>query len=449
MKNGKKIISAIDIGTSKICVIIASIDENNLLEILGIGSNKSIGIKKGIVVNINDTVNAINIAIEKAENQSGEKIDSIIMGISGEHIRGINNTGVIMVQNGNQEIDNNDIKRVLKHAQTITLPLERRILHVLSQDYKVDDQTGIKDPLGMIGNRLETKVHLVTSERTREQNILKCIEKVGLDITDVVLNPLATSYSVLDKNEKDLGIALIDIGAGTTEVIVYTDGGVQHTGIIPLGGNNITLDIAHGVQTTIENAEKLKCNYGIAKEALANPEEIISSIKDSSLPFAITLANNNTTQGDPNKTIATNAPDSRITVDGFSGGYTTKGTELKRLYFSDETQQIVDGFMVSETEGELATPDLTEDSVEYYFKLLTDKQVDAKIACSCASTFNRDSYYIDIDFDCVEEKELEKVYYDIYGSATSPEICNLPSPTASTPFDRMVEDTGADDCEDE
>ncbi len=279
MKNGKKIISAIDIGTSKICVIIASIDENNLLEILGIGSNKSIGIKKGIVVNMNDTVNAINIAIEKAENQSGEKIDSIIMGISGEHIRGINNTGVIMVQNGNQEIDNNDIKRVLKHAQTITLPLERRILHVLSQDYKVDDQTGIKDPLGMIGNRLETKVHLVTSERTREQNILKCIEKVGLDITDVVLNPLATSYSVLDKNEKDLGIALIDIGAGTTEVIVYTDGGVQHTGIIPLGGNNITLDIAHGVQTTIENAEKLKCNYGIAKEALANPEEIIN-IKD-------------------------------------------------------------------------------------------------------------------------------------------------------------------------
>jgi cell division protein FtsA len=279
MKNEKKIISAIDIGTSKICTIIANYDKNNLIEILGIGQSKSIGIKKGIVVNINDTVNAINNAIEKAENQSGEKLDSCIIGISGEHIRGINNTGVIMVQNNNQEIDNQDIQRVLKHAQTITLPLERRILHVLSQDYKVDEQAGIKDPLGMIGNRLETKVHLVTSELAREKNITKCIDQVGLDINDIVLNPLATSYSVLDNNEKDLGIALIDIGAGTTEIIVYTDGGVQHTGIIPIGGNNITLDIAHGVQTTIENAEKLKCNYGIAKEALANPEEIIN-IKD-------------------------------------------------------------------------------------------------------------------------------------------------------------------------
>ena len=279
MTNDKKIISAIDIGTSKICAIIANYDENNLIEILGIGYSKSIGIKKGIVVNISNTVNAINDAIKKAEDQSGEKIDSCIIGISGEHIRGINNTGVIMVQNNNQEIDNNDIQRVLKHAQTITLPLERRILHVLSQDYKVDEQSGIKDPLGMIGNRLETKVHLITSENTREKNITKCIEKVGLDIDDIVLNPLATSYSVLDENEKSLGIALIDIGAGTTEIIVYTDGGVQHSGIIPLGGNNITLDIAHGVQTTIENAEKLKCNYGIAKEALANPEEVIN-IKD-------------------------------------------------------------------------------------------------------------------------------------------------------------------------
>jgi len=279
MKNEKTLISAIDIGTSKICVLIANYGQNNSIEILGIGQSKSIGINKGIVVNINETVNAINNAIEEAENQSGEKIDSCTIGISGEHIRGINNIGVIMVKSNNQEIDNNDIKRVLKHAQTITLPLEKRILHVLSQNYKVDDQTGIKDPLGMIGHRLETKVHLVISEVARERNITKCIDQVGLDINNIVLNPLATSYSVLDKNEKNLGIALIDIGAGTTEIIVYTDDGVQHTGIIPLGGNNITLDIAHGVQTTIENAEKLKKDYGIAKEALANPEEIIN-IKD-------------------------------------------------------------------------------------------------------------------------------------------------------------------------
>ena len=279
MKNEKQIITAIDIGTSKICVVTASFDENNILEILGIGKSKSLGIKKGIVVNINDTVDGIKKSIRDAENQSGEKINNCVIGISGEHIRGINNTGVIMVQNNNQEIDNNDIDRVLKHAQTITLPLERRILHVLSQDFKVDDQSGIIDPIGMIGNRLETKVHLVTSEKTLEQNIISCIERSDINLKNIILNPLATSYSVLDQNEKDLGIALIDIGAGTTEVIVYAEGGVQHTGIIPLGGNNITLDIAHGVQTTIENAEKLKCKYGIAKEALANPDELIN-IKD-------------------------------------------------------------------------------------------------------------------------------------------------------------------------
>ena len=172
MKNEKTLISAIDIGTSKICVIIAYYDENYSIDILGIGLSQSFGIKKGIVVNINDTVNAINSSIDQAENQSGKTIDSCIIGISGEHIRGINNTGVIMVQNNNQEIDNNDIKRVLQHAQTITLPLERRILHVLSQDFKVDEQAGIKDPLGMIGNRLETIVHLVTSELTREKYII-------------------------------------------------------------------------------------------------------------------------------------------------------------------------------------------------------------------------------------------------------------------------------------
>lgn len=282
MSDEKKIIiSGIDIGTSKICAVIASWSENQPFEILGIGQAPSLGLKKGVVVNINETASSIKKAIDEAQNQSGETFDECYVGITGEHIRGINNIGVITVSKNNstnleQEITKSDIKRVLEHAQSITLPMERRILHVLSQDFKVDDHDGIKDPLGMIGHRLETKVHLVTSELTKEKNLHSCLERAEIDVIDFVLEPLAAGYSVLDQNEKDLGIALIDIGGGTTDVIVYYDGGVRQTSVIPLGSKNITADIAHGVQTTLEQAEMLKCQYGMAKEALASPDEIIT-----------------------------------------------------------------------------------------------------------------------------------------------------------------------------
>ncbi len=282
MSDDKKlIISGIDIGTSKIVALIAGWSEDKPIEILGIGTAPSTGLKRGIVVNINDTANSIKEAIAEAENQSGEKIESCYVGITGEHIRGINNTGVITVSKNNtvpldQEITKSDINRVLEHAQSITLPSERRILHVLSQEFKVDDHDGIKDPMGMIGHRLETKVHIVTSEVTKEKNLNACLERAGVDVIDFVLEPLASSYSILDKNEKDLGVALIDIGGGTTDVIVYSEGGVRQTSVIPLGGRNITSDIAHGVQTTLEQAEMLKCQYGMAKEALANPDDKIT-----------------------------------------------------------------------------------------------------------------------------------------------------------------------------
>lgn len=282
MSDDKKMIfSGIDIGTSKIVALIASYSEGKPIEILGIGQAPSNGLKRGIVVNINDTANSIKEAITEAENQSGEKIESCYVGITGEHIRGINNTGVITVSKNStvpsdQEITKSDIKRVLDHAQSITLPMERRILHVLSQEFRVDDHGGIKDPQGMIGHRLETKVHLVTSELTKEKNLNTCLERAGIDVIDFVLEPLAASYAILDQNEKDLGVALIDIGGGTTDVIVYSEGGVRQTAVIPLGGKNITSDIAHGVQTTLEQAEMLKCQYGMAKEALASPDDKIT-----------------------------------------------------------------------------------------------------------------------------------------------------------------------------
>ncbi len=278
----KRIISGIDIGTSKIIAIIAEWSEKNPVEILGVGSAKSTGMKKGVVVNINDTVTGIRKAVDIAESQAGIKIDAAYVGITGEHIRGINNTGVITVSKTNtrvptdQEITEYDKQRVLEHAQSITLPLERRILHVLPQEFKVDDHSGINDPEGMNGHRLEAKVHLITGAKNTDKNLRNCLDKAEIDVIKFVVNPYASSCAVCDKNEKKLGVALLDIGCGTTEIIVFYDDGVHHTGVIPYGGDSITADIAHGVQTTLELAEKLKCEYGTAKEALASTERNIT-----------------------------------------------------------------------------------------------------------------------------------------------------------------------------
>ncbi|MBC8479687.1 MAG: cell division protein FtsA [FCB group bacterium] len=280
--DSKRIITGIDIGTTKVCVIIAQWTEDKPLEILGVGKAKSTGLKKGIVVNISETVTAVNKAVNDAQKQAGIEVEAAFVGITGDHIRGFNNTGVITVSKNatriptDQQITELDKQRVLEHAQSITLPLDRRILHVLPQEFKVDDHGGIKDPESMSGHRLEAKVHLVTGAKNTEKNLASCLEKAGIDVISFVVDPLASSYSVCDPNEKKLGVALLDIGGGTTDVIVYFDDGVHHTGVIPFGGESITSDIAHGVQTTLEQAEKLKCQYGIAKEALASTESDIS-----------------------------------------------------------------------------------------------------------------------------------------------------------------------------
>ena len=279
----KKIISGIDIGTTKIAVVIAEWNKiNNEISILGVGESPSNGLKKGIVVNMNQTVKSINEALSLAEKQADIEVNSAFVGITGDHIKGINYSGVITISKTNnrqamgQEITSRDIDRVLENAQSINLSPDRRILHVLSRDFKVDDRSGIKNPLGLAGHRLEAKVHLVTSAINVEKDLYTCMEKAGLEVLDFVLEPLASAHSVLDDNEKNLGVILIDIGGGTTDIIIYHENGVMHAGAIPLGGSNITYDIAYGVQTTLEQAEKLKCEYGSAKSALGDPEQNIN-----------------------------------------------------------------------------------------------------------------------------------------------------------------------------
>ena len=282
MTDEKRIITGIDIGTTKIAVVIAEWSNKDEIKIMGVGKSPSIGLKRGVVINIAETVDSISAAIHEAEKQADHEVTEALVGITGDHVRGINYSGVITVNKNNnrqpmgQEISQSDIQRVLEHAQSINISPDRRILHVLTQEFKVDDRSGIKNPQGLSGHRLEAKVHLVTSAINTEKDICTCMEKAGVEILDFVLEPLASAYSVLDINERDLGVVLIDIGGGTTDVIVYRDGGVMHAGAIPIGGSNITNDIAYGQQTTREQAELIKCKHGSARTALADPEENIT-----------------------------------------------------------------------------------------------------------------------------------------------------------------------------
>ena len=277
--NNKNIITGIDIGTTKIAVIIAECDENEI-KIIGIGEAPSFGLKKGVVVDMGETVESLLSALSKAEKQADVIVENAFVGITGDHIRGINYSGVVTISKSQQpigqEITQNDIYRVLEHAQSINLSPDRKILHVLSRDFKVDDRSGIKNPKGLAGHRLEAQVHLVTSAINVEKDLESCLRKAGVNILDFILEPLASSHSVLDKNERKLGVVLVDIGGGTTDVIVYHETGVLHSAVIPLGGQNITYDIAYGIQTTIEQAERLKCQYGSAKNALVDSNENIT-----------------------------------------------------------------------------------------------------------------------------------------------------------------------------
>ena len=285
----KKIITGIDIGTTKVVAVIAEIhfnEQNTInsskgIKILGIGEHPSNGLKKGIVVDIVQTTKSLDSAIKIAEEKADREIEDVYVGITGDHIRGMNYNGKIPINNSNQvsgvgqEISESDVDKVREASQAINVPPGKRILHTLSQSYEVDDRKGIRNPVGLSGNTLGVNVHLVTSLINVEKDIETCFNKLGVGIKRFVLEPLASSYSVLDENEKELGVALIDIGGGTTDILVHYDGGILHSAAIPLAGNNLTLDISHRFKTTLEQAEELKINYGIGKTALASDEKIM------------------------------------------------------------------------------------------------------------------------------------------------------------------------------
>jgi cell division protein FtsA len=285
----KKIITGIDIGTTKVVAVIAEIhfnEQNTInsskgIKILGIGEHPSNGLKKGIVVDIVETTKSLDSAIKIAEEKADREIEDVYVGITGDHIRGMNYNGKIPINNSNQvsgvgqEISESDVDKVREASQAINVPPGKRILHTLSQSYEVDDRKGIRNPVGLSGNTLGVNVHLVTSLINVEKDIETCFNKLGIGIKRFVLEPLASSYSVLDENEKELGVALIDIGGGTTDILVHYDGGILHSAAIPLAGNNLTLDISHRFKTTLEQAEELKINYGIGKTALASDEKIM------------------------------------------------------------------------------------------------------------------------------------------------------------------------------
>lgn len=263
----------LDIGTSKVAAIVGEVNEDGELEIIGIGFHESRGLKKGVVVNIESTVQAIQRAVEEAELMANCHIDSVYAGIAGSHIRSINSHGVFGI--GDREVVAHDVERVIDAAQAIAIPADQRVLHVLPQEFVIDNQEGVREPLGMSGVRLEAKVHLVTCAVNPAQNIENCIERCGLHMERVVLEQLASSYSVLTDDERDLGVCLVDIGGGTTDIAVFTDGSIRHTAVIPIAGDQVTNDIAMALRTPTRNAEEIKIKYACARVALARGDEMI------------------------------------------------------------------------------------------------------------------------------------------------------------------------------
>ncbi|WP_018144461.1 cell division protein FtsA [Thioalkalivibrio sp. AKL6] len=272
-KSEPGLIVGLDVGTSKIEAVVGELTEEGDIEIIGIGSSPSRGLKKGVVVNIESTVQSIQRAVEEAELMAGCEIHSVYTGIAGSHIKSYNSTGVVAIKDG--EVVAGDVDRVIDAARAIAIPADQRILHVLPQEYIIDEQEGIREPIGMSGVRLEAKVHLVTGAVSAAQNIVKCVERCGLRVDDIILEQLASSYSVLSEDEKDLGVCLVDVGGGTTDIAVFAHGAIMHTAVIPIAGDQVTNDIAVALRTPTQYAEELKIKYACALRSLADPSESI------------------------------------------------------------------------------------------------------------------------------------------------------------------------------
>jgi len=268
----ENIIVGLDIGTTKICAVVGEISGKDL-NIIGIGTHPSIGLRKGVVVNIESTVDSIKKAVEEAELMAGCEISSVFAGIAGGHITGFNSRGIVAIKG--PEITQSDIDRVIDAARAVAIPMDREVIHVLPQEYIVDDQTGIQNPLGMSGVRLEAKIHIVTGAVTSAHNIVKCANRAGLDVCDIVLESLASGEAVLTDEEKELGVALLDLGGGTTDLAVFSEKNIKHTFVLALGGNNLTNDIAIGLRAPIAEAEKIKIKYGSCLAQNINSDESI------------------------------------------------------------------------------------------------------------------------------------------------------------------------------
>ena len=272
-KTEKNLIVGLDIGTSKIVAIVGEITDENTIEIIGIGSHVSRGLKKGVVVNIESTVQSIQRAVEEAELMAGCQINSVYTGIAGSHIRSMNSHGIVAIKD--KEVTPNDVDRVIDAARAVAIPADQRVLHVLPQEFIIDNQEGIKEPVGMSGVRLEAKVHLISGAMSAAQNILKCVRRCGLEIDDIILEQLASSHSVLTEDEMELGVCLVDIGGGTTDIAVFTEGAIRHTAVIPIAGDQVTNDIAVALRTPTQYAEEIKIKYACALTQLAGAEETI------------------------------------------------------------------------------------------------------------------------------------------------------------------------------
>ncbi len=271
-KKGGEILVGLDIGTTKICAIVGELTDEGI-DIIGIGSHPSRGLRKGVVVNIETTVQSIQRAIDEAEAMAGTEITHVYTGIAGGHVKSFGGRGVVALKD--REVREADVARVIEQAKTVNIPVDREVIHVLPQEFIVDDQGGIREPLGMTGARLEAKVHIVTGAVASAQNIIKCANRAGLNVSDIVLQPLASSEAVLTEEEKELGVCLVDIGGGTTDIAIFQNGAIVHTAVIALGGHNLTNDIAVGLRTPIEHAERLKQKFGCSLTAMVDKADMI------------------------------------------------------------------------------------------------------------------------------------------------------------------------------
>ncbi|MFC5300174.1 cell division protein FtsA [Azospira restricta] len=272
-RDSKDLIVGLDIGTSKIVALVAEVTPEGRLNVIGIGSQESKGLKKGVVVNIEETVGAISRVVQEVELMADCKVKDVYTGIAGSHIRSFNSNGMVAIKD--KEVTPMDVDRVIETARAMPIPADQEILHILTQEFIIDDQDSIREPIGMSGFRLEVKVHIVTGAVSAAQNIVKCVRRCGIEVNDLVLQPLASSYAVLSEDEKDLGVCLVDIGGGTTDIAVWTQGAIRHTSVIPIAGDQITNDIAMALRTPTREAEDIKCRHGCALSQLADPEEVL------------------------------------------------------------------------------------------------------------------------------------------------------------------------------